>query len=310
MSRWVATTVPYRYQLYGLTLESELEFTELLRAEDGAPPDFFLRCGRTPASLARARQQGVCYQARPGEMLLWLGGVARFLITEGREIVVEAEPGASEADLRQFVLSSPLAALLLQRGLLPLHASAVATQKGALVFLSDGCNGKSTLAAEFRRRGFSILADDITAFDFPAGRAPSVMPSYPLLKLWPDSLAAVGEEAEQLPRARPNLDRRILSCRECFERRPMPLAAIYLLERGEVAPGGAPISRIDGAQRVATVMDLVYRTAFAMGLGVERHVFSQVATLVQSSRLMRVVTPANQFLLSLLAERVIGDIEL
>lgn len=304
----VITHPPYRYQLHGLTLASELEFPELPRADEGTVPDLFLRQGDVPARLEPPCRRGACHEARPGEMLLWLEGVARFHVMGGRELVLAAEEGASAASLRRLVLSSPLAAVLLQRGLLPLRASAISTPKGAVVFPGGACLGKSTLAAEFQRRGFPLLSDGVTALKFTAGETPVVVPGYPQLRLWPDAVAAVGGNPAVLPRMRPELDKRILDCSGSFEIRSMPLAAIYFLDRRE-ADTRMLLSRLEGAQRVAGFMDTIHRLGLT-GLGVQERVFLQVAELARTARLARLIQPAGGFVLKPLADAVMEDLGL
>src|SRR4051812_1861601 len=82
---------PFRYRLHGLTLQSELELMELIPVppDDGTAADVLLRVDRTPEKLIEPVHRGVCHQARAGEMLTWLAGVARFHVKSGKEIVVE-----------------------------------------------------------------------------------------------------------------------------------------------------------------------------------------------------------------------------
>jgi hypothetical protein len=61
-----------------------------------------------------------------------------------------------------------------------LHASAVTIADGVLAFVADQGGGKSTLAAEFLRRGATLFADDVVALEDTGGTVvchcgPSVM---------------------------------------------------------------------------------------------------------------------------------------
>ncbi|MCP4397035.1 MAG: hypothetical protein GY801_07015 [bacterium] len=58
-------------------------------------------------------------------------------------------------------IASELGALLHQRELLPLHGSAIKVNDGVCVFVGLSGNGKSTVAAAFRQRGYQVLADDV-----------------------------------------------------------------------------------------------------------------------------------------------------
>ena len=66
-----------------------------------------------------------CYEVRPGCFRLDVPGVARYRVEEGKRIFVEPLANASPEKVRLFLLGSTMSALLYQRGLLPLHGSAV-----------------------------------------------------------------------------------------------------------------------------------------------------------------------------------------
>jgi hypothetical protein len=117
---------PFRHSVYGLTVETWTPFPELEPAREGAKVDAVFRLGDVPAELPGCLQRGARFQAAPGRLLVWLDQVARYLVSDGREVVVQPESGALESDLRLFLLCSPMGAVLHQRGFLPLHASAVA----------------------------------------------------------------------------------------------------------------------------------------------------------------------------------------
>ncbi|HWZ95167.1 MAG TPA: hypothetical protein VNW30_08240 [Opitutaceae bacterium] len=286
----------WHYRLHGFGLTSEFELPELVRDEQGGDAaDVVLRVGRVPERLDAAREQGACYAAAPGEMLFWLPGVARFHVAAGREIVVDPQPGAAGETLRSLVLSSPLAALLLQRGLLPLHASAVATPKGAAVFAGSAGLGKSTLAAAWhRQRGLVPLSDDISALRVGENEPPAVLPGYPALRLWPDAHRALGVEADG-PTLRPGVAKKLVALAVSFPREPVPLAAVYILDQRELPPGAAAPGPFSGAEALAAILDVIYRPAFVRGMGLERRVFAQAAALARTARIAPWLRPPGRF---------------
>jgi hypothetical protein len=103
--------------------------------------------GPVPQALDDAKKKGVLYQISPDRFLLGLGKIARYLVSEGREIVIERVPGGSDDAVRVFLFGSVFGALLHQRGVLPLHGSAVMPSRGATIFAGPSGSGKSMLAA-------------------------------------------------------------------------------------------------------------------------------------------------------------------
>lgn len=191
----------YSYHAYGLNIASDLECPELLRG-NGAAPDVRVRLGNVPEQLDSPKAQDVPYQAAPQQFLLKLDRIARFLVCNGNEIVIERAPEATDGDLRVFLLGSVIGALLHQRGVLPLHASAIETRLDAVAFAGEVGLGKSTLAAAFHRRGYRVLADDVCTVSLDQEGKPLVTPAYAQLNLWADALEQIGAAKENLRRTR------------------------------------------------------------------------------------------------------------
>ena len=135
--------------------------------------------------------------------------VGAFLVRGGKEIIVDAISGVEESLIRLPLLGMVLAAVLQQRGLLVLHASAVAFNGDAVAFLGGSGWGKSTLAATLYARGHPLVADDLVAVDVGGRENPIVLPGFPQLKLLPEAAAAsLGDDAELLPRLASGFDKR------------------------------------------------------------------------------------------------------
>jgi len=143
-------------------------------------------------------------------------------------------------DTASYLLGPILGLLLRLRGVTCLHASAVAFGDRSVAFVGSAGAGKSTTAAAFARDGCGVLSDDIVALVEQHG-AFLVMPAYPHLSLWPDSVKMLYGSSEALPRFVPDWEKRRLdlgSQGTRFESRPLPLGAIYIL--GERRPDPAP----------------------------------------------------------------------
>lgn len=142
-------------------------------------------------------------------------------------------------DATPYLLGPVLGLFLRFRGVVSLHASAVAFGDYSVAFVGWAGAGKSTTAAAFARQGNKILSDDIVALE-ERGRGFYVLPAYPYLCLWPDSVKALYGSPEALPRFVPDWEKRRLALSEDarFENRALPLRAVYIL--GERRPDPAP----------------------------------------------------------------------
>lgn len=249
------------YELFGLTVFSELPLPDLVKAErQGAQVD--VTYGSVPPQHSRVSI------GPGGALLLDIPDVARFEISGGSRILVDPAPGAQEREIRMFLLGSAFGVLLHQRGLLPLHANTIEIDGHAISFLGRSGAGKSTLAHWFQQRGFAVLADDVSAISLENGAV--VMPGVPRLRLWQDALDAAGLGQETFPRS--------YAGHEKFDvpaspkpRKPLSLAACYLL--AEVAEGEPPaITPQTMMQAVDTLMANTFRGRMVPVLGLtEEH---------------------------------------
>src|SRR5277367_2590134 len=114
------------YLIGGITLISEIALPELPRVQQqsATPHPVRVLLGDVPNHLPGAVELDPDCFATPTQYLLNIRGVARYLVTAGREIVVHPEDAAPALDVRGYLLGSIFVVLCQQRGLLPLHASA------------------------------------------------------------------------------------------------------------------------------------------------------------------------------------------
>lgn len=237
----------YRYRLFGLAIKSELPLPELPESSDDrlSPPDIDI---------------GFCNGLdSEGAFILDIPGVARFVISGGRSITIDPATGAGEREIRLFLLGSAMGVVLHQRGVLPLHANAVAIDGVAVAFTGPSGSGKSTLAAWFHDRGYQILADDVCVVRTDDGRA-MAFPGLPRLRLWQDALEASGRD----PGAHALSFRAKGDSRQKYDVAlpadgvmgdPLPLRALFVLEQGPVLA----IEHLSGAESVEAISTNTYR---------------------------------------------------
>ena len=183
-------------------------------------------------------------------------------------------------DTAAYLLGPVLGMVLRLRGVNCLHASAVAVGGQACAFVGASGAGKSSMAAAFARLGHAVLSDDVTPIEERAGRF-LAQPAYPRLRLWPESVEGLFGAADSLPRMVEGWDKRYVDLARPpyrFQREPLPLAAVYLLDASPGAPHVGPVSARD------TVMGIVADTYATYLLDRERraHEFEFVGRLVDA----------------------------
>ncbi|MEO8132466.1 MAG: serine kinase [Betaproteobacteria bacterium] len=213
------------YTAYNLGIHSQIPLRGLVEETD-VPKDVSIQLREIDRSE----------KAMPRDASLFLGetpGVAMFLVRAGQAIVVDPAPGAEELLLGALVLGPLMAVLLRQRGYAVLHASSIATNAGAVVFLGDSGSGKSTLAGAFYESGYGIMTDDVMPVRFENGHA-YVVPGYPSVKLFPHTATLLGCETTAMDFVHPQIGKRSHSVAQRFPAEPLQLCRMYVLAEAEV----------------------------------------------------------------------------
>ena len=107
--------------------------------------------------------------------------------------------GVATANINQLYLNQILPLVQSHSGELVFHASSIAVNDHAIVFVGTSGRGKSTLAASFSNNHYQFLTDDGLLIQ-KVGTLYQVAPSHPSIRLWEDSqLAILGDDV--LPEA-------------------------------------------------------------------------------------------------------------
>lgn len=279
-------SAPFHYTAYGLGIRSELALPELL-AEDG-PGEVSVRLGKVEPAPTEGTREAGCFRPTALEARLFWKEVGRFLVRDGREIVVEPAPQVEERVLRLFILGPSLAMLLHQRGMLVLHASAVELGGKAVVFLGGPGWGKSTTAAALHARGHGFVADDVVALEADGSSSPILASGFPQMKLWPEVAASLGESPESMPLLHPLMEKRAHRSLTRFQQEPLGLGLIYVLEEGpsiEVAP-------VRPQEAVVELVRHSYCVKLLQAEETSSH-FIQCANLVNNVPVRRLIRPRS-----------------
>jgi hypothetical protein len=258
------------YRLFGLVLRSELPLPEL--RETDAPADVTIARAEVPtADPAR----GGLLPDSDGT-LLQMPGVVRFRIRGGDTILVDADPAASEGNIRLYLLGSAMGVILHQRRMLPLHANAIDISGQAIAFVGRSGAGKSTLAAAFHDRGCRLLSDDICVVTRTPAGVVEAQPGIPRVRLRRDAVERSGRDADALDEAFDGADKYVLPV-EGHADAPLPLAAIYVLAEAE----DFAIRPLGGAAATQALIANTYRSAYVPEIGDPRGHFENCLRLAR-----------------------------
>lgn len=221
--------------------------------------------------------QGVCYKAAPGAYFLAVPGVARFLVTNGNQIIIDAQAHVPEQEILHFLFNPVAGALLMQRGILPLQASAVAKDDKAVILLGNSAAGKSLLVAGLMRQGFKVLTDAVCAVH--PGAKPIVKAGYPHLLLWKKALKGLSYDSGALCKLRQNIEKYQLPVPNDAYALDAVAARIYLLSDNDESQYRKTL--ITGQQKFSLLMDRIYHNPLMEAFGVQKEMYRIMISLAQ-----------------------------
>ena len=268
------------YWAYGLSIHTDLVCPELPRHPHPIhDPDVTIILLPTAGALRPLPDRS--YDVQPGYFRLDVPGVARYRAEEGKRIFIEPLAHASPEKVRLFLFGSTMSALLYQRGLLPLHGSAVETEWGGMIFVGAQGSGKSTLAAEFHRCGYRLLSDDVCAVESTKQNL-RILPASAQFRL----CASAYERFGAPPDSCFDVDKFAVPMGEGYCPDPVPLRAIHIL-----CDQSAELPRFEvvrGLDRVRRLFENLYRPHFLKGQQTQNDLVCMAGVIAQRATLAAV----------------------
>ena len=238
------------YRIFDITLASNLSLPELPTAPDTMPPDCEFRLH--PAQPQNGTHEWFHEWIVEDEVTPWLSlcrladayllrfpDLADFIVASDSHLVeCVPAPQTPAATISHLFLNQVMPLALAQCGRWVLHASAVIGPQGqAWVFAAASGFGKSTLATYLAQQGYTLLTDDGVLITEQDGQL-CVVPSYPGVRLWDDSLGALFGPATQSENYAHYTSKRRLALQPHglpHAHRAVPLQCLYFLAEPDAA---------------------------------------------------------------------------
>lgn len=292
----------YTYKAFDLIIQSTFIIPEFIESE--GIPDVLIKSGTVPEELSLEAKKGVNFQATKDEFLLKIDNLANYYVINGSEIIVESLKENAEKEVRLFLLGSVFGALFLQRGLLPIHGSAIKFKNSVCIFSGISGVGKSSLAAIFIKKGFLFLADDISVINHNM----NVVPSFPNIKLWKDILKKLEIDEKTLSLIRPEIKKYHLPIENQFFKEPLPFDKIFIISTKNTP--GFEFEELTGLQKFNAIYSNTYRFRFIEGLQKQVDHFQLLNKLLPNIKAYVVSRPLAPVLLNEFADFIIDTFKL
>ncbi|MDP9054709.1 MAG: hypothetical protein M3N93_10480 [Acidobacteriota bacterium] len=276
----------HTYLAWGLVIRSAIPLPEATALANGIPYQATILVGTITRDHEDWKATACFVETRHSGYLLRVPGIARFRVSNGSEITIEPELKPDWEAVRLFLLGPVFAALLYQRRLLPLHASAIATNRGGVIFAGGSGVGKSALAAAFNVNGYEVLADEICAVDCSSGEG-MVRPGIPRLLLWPDVIRQLGLTAQDIRSVRAGLNKQHVRVHET--RGSLRIHAIYVIS---VRPSGNfGVAAVEGAEKLRALTDILHGGRFLSSMTSLPDHFALLTSLARTTPVSKMTRP-------------------
>jgi hypothetical protein len=317
MSHALSTVLFRTYELGGFVIQSDLPFPEL-SSVDG---DKAICVVRLTDALPRSKSFVTSLVSKPlpngngwlstakcdqGYVLRFQNLVSFVVSHDGRQVECQSDAPVPAETMRHLFLDAVFPLILNLQGHDALHATAVDGPEGCCAFLGNAGIGKSTLAAAFVRRGWTLVCDDCLHFD-PGEDGINVVPGYGGLRLWPDSIEAAFNDGGFLRSVHDGRKKRV-QVAGMDPMHPVKLSRVYLLTRSEET--GDTRIRIQAAPAREAFVELV-RHAFRLDVGDRKMLarqFRSLQRLVEHVPICRLTYPRDFTHLQAVAGAIADDL--
>jgi hypothetical protein len=283
-------TKGYKYRAFGLDIISDMLMPELLPADFETAAVTIVQ-GGVRDDMAGEHNEYADHTStiNATEYYLNIKGVCRYY-TDSNAIHYEACAGADERSVRSYMLGSVMAFVLYRGGTVPMHASAIISDGKLVLFTGRSGAGKSTTAALMREKGYPLFTDDICVID----REGSGTASYPMLKLWDESVALLGDEhyATKDVRVRAEMDKHGYFFHDRAVAGAMRVGIIFVIDVDAMATRTV-WRELKGVAAFDAVAAQAYRHYLLSEDSLKAMHFEVIARLVNDCRVM-VLTRAGQ----------------
>lgn len=293
------------YRIFGLNIKCKIVLPEAYEIH-GIISEFDVEIELNPPQQDYLDQfASTSYRFDNGRFHFHVPDTAVYSITSGNHIMVNPYPGADEAKIRLYLLGTCMGVLLMQRGILPLHGSAVVIDGKVYAIVGESGAGKSTLAAAFAHSGYPLMTDDVIAVSLSNdSAAATVYPSYPQQKLWEESIEQLGLLSHNYSSIYQRVNKYAVPIRSQFCREPLPLAGVVeLIKASEPEPSLKAYNSLEGLH----VLNVhTYRNSLLHLLNLQQWQFQSIARLASGLPVYQLRRPADGFSAFNLVDQIVS----
>ena len=164
----------FQYRIYGLKIDSDIPFRQLIEDTSNSAPDITLRKAEPSDDLLNLSKDSF-FDMDP--KFCWFHNRTLYCwIEDGNRIFYSPKDNANEEYIKTYILGYALSMLFYQRNMPCIHCSGLRKGDHAILISGKSGSGKSTMASLFLDNGYDLMADDMlvtkvcdnTVYGYPA----------------------------------------------------------------------------------------------------------------------------------------------
>lgn len=260
----------YRYLIYGIIVESEVEFMQLLKADENIDltllqdgcnngrADLTIHQGDCKDEVMDYLEKKDCLKRRYSiglEYSAFFNKGGYYIIKNGNEIIFEMKEGYTTAIVSGWLLGFAMTMALLQKRVLAIHCSAVTADDGAFIISGEPGAGKSSLTRKLLERDYKIMADDVAAVKIKDDHA-VVYPAFPFQKLCRNEVESRNFDMNELIYIGEDKDKFLVPVKDKFVAQPQKLKFMLFLRKGDVDE--VIVKKLSGLEQLMAIRQNVF----------------------------------------------------
>ncbi|HEX6728512.1 MAG TPA: hypothetical protein VF074_00800 [Pyrinomonadaceae bacterium] len=312
----------YCTSIYGLKVQLNKQIPGVACHDSiGATPDIDIQFGLFPPWFQVNEVQRELWYEASSSLTIWeLTDKQAFQLcyADGTQFLVDVQGKEIWAtwpietltleDTATYLLGPVMGFVLLLRGHVPLHASAVAFGDAAVAFVGPAGAGKSTTAAALADLGYRVISEDVVTLK-ELGNSFLVEPGYPCIRLWPESVEALYGPDVELPRLTPTWDKRFLDLTQKHyrQKRALPLTVIYVLGARTESPEAPFVQPMSQRQALMSLVSNTYVTRLK-NQQMRANEFKVLTGLLKNTTVRQLIPHSGPDRIANLCEKIMEDL--
>lgn len=285
----------FRYKVYGLNIESEIELSELIKLEDEKENiDVSISYGKVPGEIKEKINHTTCVGISKDNICVYVKDIAIYQVTNGNRIIIDPLEDKNNVRIKSFLLGWSFGVLFVQRNTIALHGATIAKGNRAITIVGNSGSGKSSLASEFMKKGYKFLSDDVAPIENKSVDV-IIHPAYPQQKLCKDTIDNLGYDVSdfEVNRQGNERERYKVPIRDIFIDKSLPLEAIFEIEASDV--DFVEIEEVKGSDKIDCFLDNIYFFSVERNSGTRKEYFKQCLDVVSKIPMYKVKRPNGKY---------------